>query len=141
MEIIQVIVAGESTDSDNHGDRRCQGFQCRGEIDFSDSFFPKLFYFQLATIYDTKMPVGRKKIQDISKAGMKAKGYYKHVVFCVEKFLSKVRQAETLVSVNNLSYFFPFPRYPLTSTTVDVDQQLAKTRRRKFVILFFSRSV
>lgn len=41
-------------------------------------------------MYDSKPPVSKQKIFDITKAAMNAIRYFKHVVFCIEKFLVKV---------------------------------------------------
>lgn len=56
-----------------------------------DSDFVKAFNAELSSIYDSRPPLGKKKIQDISKAALKAKLFYKHVVFSVEKFLGKCK--------------------------------------------------
>uniref|UniRef100_A0A0M3HLN9 TFIIB domain-containing protein n=1 Tax=Ascaris lumbricoides TaxID=6252 RepID=A0A0M3HLN9_ASCLU len=44
----------------------------------------------LVSLYELKPPISKKKIVDITKAAMKAIKFYKHIVFCVEKFLTKV---------------------------------------------------
>lgn len=51
----------------------------------------KAFNAELTSVYDTRPPLSKKKIQDIARAALKAKGYYKHVVFSVEKFLAKCK--------------------------------------------------
>ncbi|VDM96046.1 unnamed protein product [Thelazia callipaeda] len=47
--------------------------------------------FQLVSLYELRPPISKKKIVDITKAAMKAIKYYKHVVFGVEKFLTKCK--------------------------------------------------
>uniref|UniRef100_A0A1I7W6D2 CID domain-containing protein n=1 Tax=Heterorhabditis bacteriophora TaxID=37862 RepID=A0A1I7W6D2_HETBA len=56
-----------------------------------DTDVVKAFNAELSSIYDSRPPLSKKKIQDISKAALKAKSYYKHVVFSVEKFLAKCK--------------------------------------------------
>ncbi|CAJ0594664.1 unnamed protein product [Cylicocyclus nassatus] len=56
-----------------------------------DTEVVKAFNAELTSVYESKPPLSKKKIQDISKAALKAKGYYKHVVFSVEKFLAKCK--------------------------------------------------
>ncbi|WKX92441.1 hypothetical protein Q1695_010457 [Nippostrongylus brasiliensis] len=56
-----------------------------------DTDVVKAFNAELTSVYDSKPPLSKKKIQDISKAALKAKGFYKHVVFSVEKFLAKCK--------------------------------------------------
>ncbi|KAJ1358469.1 Protein NRD1 [Parelaphostrongylus tenuis] len=51
----------------------------------------KAFNAELTSVYDSKPPLSKKKIQDIAKVALKAKSYYKHVVFSVEKFLAKCK--------------------------------------------------
>lgn len=46
--------------------------------------------FKLVSLYELKPPISKNKIQEITKAAIRAIKYYKHVVFGVEKFLTKV---------------------------------------------------
>ncbi|VDK57299.1 unnamed protein product [Cylicostephanus goldi] len=62
-----------------------------------DTEVVKAFNAELTSVYESKPPLSKKKIQDISKAALKAKGYYKHVVFSVEKFLAKVSASGSVV--------------------------------------------
>lgn len=49
----------------------------------------KAFNVELSSIYESKPPITKTKIQEITKAALKAIKFYKHVVFSVEKFLGK----------------------------------------------------
>ncbi|VDM42640.1 unnamed protein product [Toxocara canis] len=51
----------------------------------------KAFNAELVSLYELKPPISKKKIVDITKAAMKAIKFYKHIVFCVEKFLIKCK--------------------------------------------------
>lgn len=51
----------------------------------------KAFNAELVSLYELKPPISKKKIVDITKAAMKAIKFYKHIVFCVEKFLTKCK--------------------------------------------------
>ena len=48
------------------------------------------FLFQLSALYETKPPVSRAKMAQITKGAIKAIKLYKHVVQSVEKFIQKV---------------------------------------------------
>lgn len=50
----------------------------------------KSFNNELSSLFDSKN-MSKNKIQDITKAAIKAKSQYKHVVFSVEKLINKVR--------------------------------------------------
>ncbi|CAJ0578334.1 unnamed protein product, partial [Mesorhabditis spiculigera] len=54
-----------------------------------DSEPVKHFNAELTSVYESKPPVTKTKIQEISKAAIKGLKYYKHVVFSVEKFIAK----------------------------------------------------
>ncbi|KAK6056226.1 hypothetical protein COOONC_06270 [Cooperia oncophora] len=56
-----------------------------------DTEVVKAFNAELTSVYDSKPPLSKKKIQDIARAALKAKSFYKHVVFSVEKFLAKCK--------------------------------------------------
>lgn len=56
-----------------------------------DSDIVKAFNAELVSLYELRPPISKKKIVDITKAAMKAIKYYKHVVFGVEKFLTKCK--------------------------------------------------
>ncbi|CAD6190856.1 unnamed protein product [Caenorhabditis auriculariae] len=56
-----------------------------------DNELVKKFNAELSSIYESKPPLSKTKIQDITKAALKAKALYKHVVFSVEKFLAKCK--------------------------------------------------
>ncbi|VDD86090.1 unnamed protein product [Enterobius vermicularis] len=45
----------------------------------------------LVSLYELKPPISKNKIQEITKAAIRAIKYYKHVVFGVEKFLTKCK--------------------------------------------------
>ncbi|GMR53347.1 hypothetical protein PMAYCL1PPCAC_23542, partial [Pristionchus mayeri] len=49
------------------------------------------FNAELASIYESRPPISKNKIVDITKAALKAIKFYKHVVFSVEKFLGKCK--------------------------------------------------
>ncbi|MFH4981887.1 hypothetical protein AB6A40_008596 [Gnathostoma spinigerum] len=56
-----------------------------------DAEVVKAFNVELASLYDMRAPISKNKIVSITKAAMKAIKYYKHVVFGVERFLSKCK--------------------------------------------------
>ncbi|VDN51065.1 unnamed protein product [Dracunculus medinensis] len=56
-----------------------------------DSEVVKAFNAELVSLYELRPPISKKKIVDITKAALKAIKYYKHVVFGIEKFLSKCK--------------------------------------------------
>lgn len=41
-------------------------------------------------MYETRPPISKQKIIDITKTAMNAIRYFKHVIFIIEKFLAKV---------------------------------------------------
>ncbi|KAF8366158.1 nrd-1, partial [Pristionchus pacificus] len=49
------------------------------------------FNAELASIYDSRPPISKNKIVEITKTALKAIKFYKHVVFSVEKFLGKCK--------------------------------------------------
>ncbi|GMT28214.1 hypothetical protein PFISCL1PPCAC_19511 [Pristionchus fissidentatus] len=49
------------------------------------------FNAELASIYESRPPISKNKIVEITKAALKAIKFYKHVVFSVEKFLGKCK--------------------------------------------------
>ncbi|VDK55465.1 unnamed protein product, partial [Anisakis simplex] len=51
----------------------------------------KAFNAELVSLYEIKPPISKKKIVDVTKAAMRAIKFYKHVVFCVEKFIIKCK--------------------------------------------------
>uniref|UniRef100_A0A0N5A8P1 CID domain-containing protein n=1 Tax=Syphacia muris TaxID=451379 RepID=A0A0N5A8P1_9BILA len=51
----------------------------------------KAFHNELVSLYELKPPISKNKIQEITKAAIRAIKYYKHVVFGVEKFLTKCK--------------------------------------------------
>ena len=61
-----------------------------------------MLVFQLSGLYETKPPVSRAKMANVTKGAIKAIKFYKHVVQSVEKFIQKV---------NNLSFFLEYWLY------------------------------
>ncbi len=51
------------------------------------------FSFQLSAVYDSRPPISRAKMAQITKTAIKAIKFYKHVVQAVEKFIAKVCRA------------------------------------------------
>lgn len=55
-------------------------------------YIPVFFcFFQLSSLYETRPPISRAKMANVTKCAIKAIKFYKHVVQSVEKFVQKCK--------------------------------------------------
>lgn len=71
----------------------------------NDYYWQKNFFvlflkiFKLASLYDSKPPISKAKMVQVTKTAIKGIKYYKHIVMAVEKFIHRVKTRFTSTEI------------------------------------------